>query len=659
MHKSSIYDRCFEKRGGLTNELFITMKKFFSSLMCTALVAGAFASSSFSVGAAENNADSPTLYIRGEMNDWGVKNEYAFSCENNTYTIHLESLKGQFKISDADWNIEYGAFPDEPSEISGPTVINGVKKGGNYRANSLNDVVISFTYQPENPTYAVFTISVNGVEPERPVEPVEPVIGSGTLPLLYINVYDADGKLNNEIISKDLDHKNYFSGEYWLDTNGCEWLEALGAESIGSKDEPLPLEIKARGNWTRRGFSKKPFKLKLGKKQSLLGLTKSKHFAILAHADDFYGYMRNFTGFNLGKRIGLPWTPWQQPVEVIINGDYRGLYFLTESIRVDSDRVNIQELEDNATDPSVISGGYLIELDNYDEENQIRMEEKGQAPGFKDVLRITFDTPEEYSDLQRQFVTEQFTAMNDAVGANSDNLWSYMDLDDAARYYIVEEIISHTEAYHGSTYMFRDRGENQKWHFSPLWDCGNAFNGPVDNYFTNTVTWGNTWIASMRMNQKFMDKVRETWKWFMSQKYAGIEDDLTEYCNHLKEAALADYKRWNNQPVPADGQSVVDNRDMHQRLADVKYKLQAKTSWLSQQFGQYDDALYTEPERDTTEAAPLPEYITTDISEIKSALADGEGIDIYTLQGMRVEKPVAGSLYIVRKNGKTIKVLGK
>ena len=109
----------------------------------------------------------------------------------------------------------------------------------------------------------------------------------------------------------------------------------------------------------------------------MLGLTKSKHFAILAHADDGYGYVRNFTGFSLGRRIGLPWTPAQQPVEVVINGDYRGLYFLTESIRIEEDRVNITELDDNVSDPSLISGGYLVELDNYDEEeNQIRMDEK-------------------------------------------------------------------------------------------------------------------------------------------------------------------------------------------------------------------------------------------------------------------------------------------
>ena len=43
---------------------------------------------------------------------------------------------------------------------------------------------------------------------------------SGTLPVLYINVYKADGTLDNEVTDRNLGHKHYFSGRYWLDLNG-------------------------------------------------------------------------------------------------------------------------------------------------------------------------------------------------------------------------------------------------------------------------------------------------------------------------------------------------------------------------------------------------------------------------------------------------------
>ncbi len=448
---------------------------------------------------------------------------------------------------------------------------------------------------------------------------------SGTLPILYINIYqtdaegniltDADGNklLDNYVISKDLGDKNYRPGEYWLDINGCPAFADYA--SVGSAEKPLPLTMKARGNFTRTGFAKKPFKLKLDKKQSLLGMTKSKHWAILAHADDNYGYLRNFTGFNLGKRMGLPWTPAQQPVEVIINGDYRGLYFLTESIRVGDDRVPITELDDNCDDRNIVSGGYLVELDNYPEENQIRMTEGSCAPGhYMDELRVTFDTPEEYSDLQRRFINEQFTAMNYFVSkantSEGNDLWTFLDLDDAARYYIVEEICSHVESYHGSTYLFRDRGEGQKWHFSPLWDMGNAFNGSTNAFLYDCDPFGNTWIPSMRRNEKFNQKVVETWKWFMSNCYPGLTDDINNYVSLISEAAKADHKRWGNAPMPSstNAQPVVDNTDMQARKQATLNHLNNKINWLRQQWGDYNNGFFAEPERDTTPAAALPEY---------------------------------------------------
>lgn len=593
------------------------------------------------------------MYVRGTFGSWGCSSDYCFSRTGNDYSITLDSLSGNFKISDDSWGCEYGVGSDGIKDISASTTVTAAHGGENFNAVSLTNLTIPFTLNTDDynaPINITFTVgdsaTVQGL--------------SGTLPVLYINVYtdDTHTAYDNEIISKDLNHKNYFSySEYWLDINGCRWLADLGAEDVGTADEPLPLEIKARGNWTRTGFSKKPFKLKLGKKQSLLGLSKSKHFAILPHADDTYGYLRNFTGFNLGKRIGLPWTPSQQPVEVVINGDYRGLYFLTESIRVEEDRVNITELDDNATDPALISGGYLVELDNYDEDIQIQLDESYCVEGHHiDKLRITPDTPEEYSEIQTRFVTDQFTAMNNAVGACNDSLWSYMDLDDAARYYIVEEILCHTESYHGSTYLYRDNGENQKWHFSPLWDFGNAFSGATDMFFYDNDPYGNTWIPSMRTNDMFNDKVTATWKWFMSSCYSGVEDDINEYVSHISAAAVADRNRWKDQPIPDGGQAVADNSDMAGRCEAVLRHLNDKIAWLCQSFGEYADSTYSEPARDTTPAAPLPEYAQSGITP--SIIADDEATpEFYTIEGISIQNPRKGNLYIIRRGTDVSKVI--
>ena len=263
--------------------------------------------------------------------------------------------------------------------------------------------------------------------------------------------------------------------------------------------------------------------------------------------------------------------------------------------------------------------------------------------------------------MQKRFITDQFTAINNAVGDNDDRLWSYLDLDDAARYYIVEEMISHVEAYHGSTYLFRDRGEGQKWHFSPLWDCGNAFNGPTDGYFYDHSPYGNTWIPSMRRNATFNDRVTSTWLWFMQNRYDGFTDAIDSYVDAIREAAKADRRRWKDQPVPDSGQPVADNTDMTAARNRAVGHLNAKINWLKSQWGDYTAGTHTEPARDTTEAAPLPDYAKAAIDDIPADGTDTTDCNAvyYNLQGIRVDNPIPGEIYISVSGNRTAKVIAR
>ena len=138
---------------------------------------------------------------------------------------------------------------------------------------------------------------------------------SKTVPVMFINTVD-----NAPITSKD----EYVDAQYYVETFGRSKYE-----SIGSAESTLPLQIRYRGNWTLTNFEKKPYKIKLGKKTNLLGLKRNKHFALLAHADARRGFLRNTVGFYISRRLGMDYTPDQVPVEVVLNGEYIGLYFLT------------------------------------------------------------------------------------------------------------------------------------------------------------------------------------------------------------------------------------------------------------------------------------------------------------------------------------------
>ena len=383
---------------------------------------------------------------------------------------------------------------------------------------------------------------------------------SGTLPVLYIQTEN-----NKTIESKDY----YLNATYYLDAMGV-----AGYESIGSKADPLTMEIKGRGNYTWSGFKKKPYRLKLTDKQSLLGMTKSKHFALLAHADDAQdkkGFMRNQVGFELSRMIGMEWTPATAPVEVVLNGEYIGLYFLTETIRVDKDRVNIVEQEDEETDAAAITGGWLVEIDNYDEDPHITIRENGDK-----TMWFTYKTPEVLSSAQKSFLTDEMVRIDRLVygDKNSSTLWQYLDMDALAKFYIVQEIMDNYESFHGSCYLYREKGDGQKWKFGPVWDFGSSFNRNKDRYLYEDAMWHNHWIPEICKFPAFMARVKEIWKEFYPQinniyTFTGAQLTL------LKSAAVADADRWSDYS---------GNRDLQKRINSVNTWLGSSVAWLNEQW---------------------------------------------------------------------------
>lgn len=434
---------------------------------------------------------------------------------------------------------------------------------------------------------------------------------SGTLPVLHIETTN-----RQDITSKEY----YLQGTYYLDPMGATDIEA-----IGNKSNPLSLEIKGRGNYTWKDFDKKPYRLKLADKQPLMGLDKSKHFALLAHADDAKnnkGFMRNTLGFYFSEQIGMAWTPKAKPVELVLNGDYKGLYFLTELIRVDKDRVNIVEQEDNETDSDKITGGWLVEIDNYREDPQIRFMEGNTG----EEMAITYKTPEELSSAQEKFLKEEMLRIDRLVYGNkqSDELWKYLDMDALAKFYIVQEIMDNYESFHGSCYLYREMGEGEKWHFGPVWDFGSAFNRDKNQYIYQGDVWHNHWIPEICKFPKFMDRVKEIWQWLHYYKYDSAYDYAEEFANHIAEAAKNDADRWKGKYDA--------NRDMMYRLQRTHRRLRITEEWLVKQWGE-----------------------GTAVEDVETGLSSE--VVYYNLQGMRVEKPVKGQVYIQVQGGKSKKVM--
>ncbi|MBQ6939240.1 MAG: CotH kinase family protein [Muribaculaceae bacterium] len=369
---------------------------------------------------------------------------------------------------------------------------------------------------------------------------------SGTQPVMYINTENSI-----PITSKE----EYLQATYYLDPMGCEGIDALG-----SADNQLALEIRGRGNWTWNGFDKKPYRIKFASKTAIMGMNKSKHFALMANADDELSGLRNAVGYQLARMLDMPWTPTAKPVEVVLNGEYIGLYFLTETIRVDSDRVNIVEQADNETDPNAITGGWLVEIDNYDTDPHVRITE-----GNGERIIFTYKTPEELSAEQENFLREQMTAIDAAIYAEDKNstTWEeYIDIDLLARFYIVQEILDNAESFHGSCYMYRDMGNEQKWKFGPVWDFGNTFRRDNGLFIYENPPYGQTWIAEIAKFPRFEEKVKEIWLSLREANFDDIYSFIDNYVTTYEAAIQADDRRWpdyGSMNVTKDGTTMKNN----------------------------------------------------------------------------------------------------
>lgn len=393
---------------------------------------------------------------------------------------------------------------------------------------------------------------------------VQAVSPTGTLPIIYMNTTSGQAITDKE---------NYVTGAVWIDPQNS------GYEALGTSAAPIAAQLKGRGNWTWSGFDKKPYKIKFDVKQKVFGMPKDRQWVLLAGADDWLGYLRNPVGFMLSKAMGLRWTPGLVPVELVLNGNYQGLYFLTEQIRIDHNRVNIQEQSDGCTAADSITGGWLVEIDNYSSENNITFHE-----GNGQYVMVSLGEPKVLSKAQRTYIENQIYAINDALYGNSSaKLEQLIDITEAAKYYLVQEIMEDCESYHGSCKLYKDRdslGTKDKWKFGPVWDFGNAYNRHAERWIYDGPTWPQYWIGQLASWPIFQKAVKEQWWLFYHNHKEAVEQEAIAFANSLTEAAQRDAQVWNGT------QNYCNNSNMKDRRDDFISHYEWRINWLYQQWGE-------------------------------------------------------------------------
>lgn len=305
--------------------------------------------------------------------------------------------------------------------------------------------------------------------------------------------------------------------------------------------------IKCRGN-ASMGWPKKSYTIKFGesKKFGGLGKGKNKNWVLVSnHCDQ--SLLRNHAAFWLQRNMdGIEWAPDCRPVDVYVNGDYKGNYMLIEKVVANEDRVNVI----NGSENPALDADFLIELDNY----ASKAGENGvvwfTAKGFPYEIRGEDNLTRERCDYIDQWVTEVYVTAKEGT---EEEIRAVLDIDSLVDCYLVEEIMKNIDCGWSSFFLYRKDG---KLYFGPGWDFdlaagnderldGGSYKGIYAGK-PNGFSQQNTWFLVLMEKDWFRKQAAE--RFFELNDKGVYEKMLAELDNVYSvcsESFNHNFERWN------------------------------------------------------------------------------------------------------------------
>ena len=377
-----------------------------------------------------------------------------------------------------------------------------------------------------------------------------------------------------------------------------------GKTSVGNE----AAQVKVRGNWTT-SYEKKPLRIKFGKKQSLGGLNSGrafKNWLLLAEYKDL-SMLRNKAAFDLARKILREdlYCSDCELVEVVINGEYWGVYLLAEQQECAAGRVNVPEPKKEETGPDT---GYFLEFDGYYHLEKrlqsftinyanfaplIPFDGTGSAKLFtplstssagRNNVGYTIKSSirsENQRIAIRNFLSNVYKIMYSAAYQDTalemtadyrntvpsaktprEAVEAVVDVQSLAEMYLLNEIVCDPDVYWSSFYMSVDLSENgsKKLRFEAPWDFDSAMGNryviedgtgfhaanvvdDVDHVYRAI----NPWLTVLMQKEWFRDIIAEKWTvlWdsgAFSDTVRMIRADSAAY----EKAFTRNYERWSN-----------------------------------------------------------------------------------------------------------------
>lgn len=445
---------------------------------------------------------NPILY---SINPIVVPNKLFSLADNIDEYVKVEGIVKNADSAKVDWYVLDDGSNEEKFIESH---IYDLRNKNNY-SDSLNNIFYeSGTYYCkitfQNKSYSEIGYS-NKVKIERE-------FSNTSLPVLVITTSQKE-----EIVSKI----NYINAEFSLKQ------QDITVTSL--KD----IKIKARGNSSIFN-GKKSYTLNLNEKVQLLNMPSHKKWVLSANYFD-RALVRNSYATYLGTQVfdNMKWNPNGKPVSLILNGQYRGIYYLYEQIRIDKNRVNIKK-SDDGKQPFIFEINFRQD-DDYNYKTRYGNTVSFSEGNFTDFSSESINNAKNIIQRTEDVIYE----------SNDIHEWEkYIDIDSFIDWYFVNEFTKNIDATWGaSVYLYYDP-KLEKIFMGPNWDfdisCGNFSENDYECLRINNAGW----YTELFKNQEFIQSVKSRWL----EKRMDVNNSIEEEINRLKNEISVDvdynFKRW-------------------------------------------------------------------------------------------------------------------
>ena len=381
----------------------------------------------------------------------------------------------------------------------------------------------------------------------------------------------------------------------WHQDGSRNYLSDINNPAYLNYDGRISIEV--RGSTSQQFFDKKPYGLTTlqadnvtNNNVSLLGMPKENDWILNSLAFDQTG-LRDVLSYELFERLGQ-YAARRVYCEVMVNGDYKGLYVFMEKIKVDDDRVNIAKMDDSCNNYPEVTGGYITKADKANGDPVAwSMEEYGNGwwPSYTDFIHH-YPKPENVTLAQNNYIYGVFT--NLATVANrhdtsaSMGIPSVIDIPSFVDFMLVAEYSSNVDVYSLSTFFHKDR--NGKLRAGPVWDFNLTYGydafGSRSRYdvwqFNNQDNNGPKFWRDLFNTDLYRCYLARRW---FEQTAPGMPLSYEFVCNRMDEiealiteAIGRDNQRWHNMT------------QHDQWMGDMKNWIQLRINWLNQNIGPYE-----------------------------------------------------------------------